>query len=113
MAVRKTPHDPASRQRKPRQPAAEQAPLAGPPGKARTRARKTPAAADRASAPVDMAAVCAALEAAGVLLPPPQFDDLPSDPAEMEALIRKDEAWLLATFKEPLGLSEAVIEDRG
>jgi hypothetical protein len=60
-----------------------------------------------------MDAVCAALEAAGVLLPPPQFDDLPSDPTELEALIRKDEAWLLATFKEPLGLSEAVIEDRG
>lgn len=78
-----------------------------------------PATADTVSSdsepaadPTERAAVLAALEAAGLLLPPPEFDDLPTDPAELDALIRKDEAWLLATFKEPLGLSEAVIEDR-
>jgi hypothetical protein len=112
MAVRKTPHDQASRQRKPRQPAAEQAPLASREGKARTRTRKAPDAADRASAPVDMAAVCAALEAAGVLLPPPQFDEPPMDPAELERLEQEVYAWL-DSLPEPLGLSEAVIEDRG
>lgn len=63
--------------------------------------------------PLDRAAVRAALAAAGLLVPPPEFDDLPTDPAELEALEREDEAWLLATFTRPLGLSEAVIEDRG
>jgi hypothetical protein len=60
---------------------------------------------------VDAAAVRAALEAVGALAPP-EFDDLPSDPAEMERLEAELEAWL-DTLSEPLSLSEAVIEDRG
>jgi len=66
-----------------------------------------------ADAPLDPAVVRAALAAAGLLVPPPEFDDLPMDPVELEALEREDEAWLLASFTRPLGLSEAVIEDRG
>jgi hypothetical protein len=57
--------------------------------------------------------VRAALAAAGLLVPAPDFDDLPTDPAQLEALERQDETWLLATFTRPLRLSEAVIEDRG
>jgi hypothetical protein len=64
-------------------------------------------------APPGPSVVRAALAAAGLLVPPPEFDDLPTDPAELEALEREDDAWLLATLTRPLGLSEAVIEDRG
>jgi len=56
--------------------------------------------------------VRAALSAAGLLGAPPDDADLPTDPAEVAALERDDEDWLLATFTQPLGLSDAVIEDR-
>lgn len=54
----------------------------------------------------------AALEAAGVLLPSPQFEDPPMTPAELERLEHEVYAWLDA-LPEPLALTEAVIEDRG
>src|SRR5436190_23054423 len=56
------------------------------------------------------ASVLDRLEAAGVLLPPPEESDLPSgkEAAELEAEL---EAWL-ETQMEPLGLSQAVMEDR-
>jgi hypothetical protein len=57
-------------------------------------------------------AVRAALAAAGLLGARPDDADLPTDPAEIAALEQADEAWLLATFTQPLGLSAAVIEDR-
>lgn len=62
---------------------------------------------------LDRPAVRAALAAAGLLGAWPDDVDLPTDPAESAALERADEAWLLATFTQPLGLSAAVIEDRG
>src|SRR5438105_659599 len=112
MAVRKTPHEPASRQRKVRQPAAEPSPPAGRGGTASGRARRARATVDHANVTVDMAAVCAALEASGVLLPPAQFDEPPMDPAELERLEQEVYTWL-DSLPEPLGLTEAVIEDRG
>jgi hypothetical protein len=49
------------------------------------------------------------LAAAGLLAPPDDDPDL--DNVDVEELEREYEAWL-ATQKEPLGLSEAVLEDR-
>lgn len=72
-----------------------------------------PATEQMTGGPIEPAAVRAALAAAGALVPPPAFDDLPSDPAASEALEREDEAWLLATITRPLGLSKAVLADRG
>src|SRR3954466_6062602 len=66
------------------------------------RALGSPGTEGPANAPLDPAAVRAALAAAGLLVPPPEFDDLPTDPADVEALQLKDEAWLLATFAKPL-----------
>jgi hypothetical protein len=60
----------------------------------------------------DRLAVRAALAAAGLLGAWPDDADLPTDPAECAAMERDDEAWLLATFTRPIGLSAAVIEDR-
>ena len=51
-----------------------------------------------------------ALAAAGLLVPPPDDSDLPP-PEDVEALEEEYEAWL-ATQTEPLGLTEAVLEDR-
>lgn len=50
------------------------------------------------------------LRAAGLLLDPPEDPDLPAIPEEIEREEREFETWL-ATQK-PLGLSEAVWEDR-
>ena len=61
---------------------------------------------------LDPLAVRAALAAAGLLGAWPDDADLPTDPAEIAALEQADEAWLLATFTEPPGLSAAVIEGR-
>jgi hypothetical protein len=57
------------------------------------------------------AAVNPRLAAAGLLAPPPDDTDLPTDPEAIEALEREHEAWL-ATLAEPLGLAEAVLDDR-
>ena len=50
------------------------------------------------------------LAEAGMLMPSPEEDD-PMTEAEEEALEREVEAWLEAQ-PEPLGLSEAMLEDR-
>ncbi len=52
------------------------------------------------------------LREAGMLIEWPDDPDLPTTDEEIEALEREHEEWL-ATRTEPLGLSEAVIEDRG
>jgi hypothetical protein len=49
------------------------------------------------------------LAAAGLLAPLPDDPDL--DDADLEELEREHDAWV-ATLTEPLGLSEAVLEDR-
>ncbi len=51
------------------------------------------------------------LLAAGLVAAPDEDEDVPADPEEIEALEREHEAWL-ATLSEPLGLTEAVLEDR-
>src|SRR5438067_2096977 len=56
------------------------------------------------------ASVVDKLEAAGLLLPPPEELDLPLG-KEAEELEAELAAWL-ETQTEPLGLSQAVIEDR-
>ncbi len=55
--------------------------------------------------------IVACLAAAGALAPAPDVDDVPTAPAEIEALEREHEAWL-TTQTEPLGLTEAVLADR-
>src|SRR5215472_12389324 len=50
------------------------------------------------------------LAEAGLLVPSPKEDDLPA-PEEMERLEREYEAWVDG-LPRPLGLSEAVLEDR-
>lgn len=52
----------------------------------------------------------ARLEAAGILAPRPHYPDLPTG-AELRALRAEFEHWF-ATRKEPLGLSQAILEDR-
>lgn len=112
-AARKVPRAPASRPAKEqRSDSTRPAPATGD-SNGGDRALGSPGAEGSTQAPLDPALVRAALSAAGLLVPPPEFDDLPTDPAELEALEREDEARLLATFTRPLGLSEAVIEDRG
>jgi hypothetical protein len=56
-------------------------------------------------------AIIARLASAGALAPPPDGDDAPADPVELEALEREHQAWLV-TQTEPLGLSEAVLAER-
>lgn len=51
------------------------------------------------------------LRAAGLLLPPRDDPDLPTTPEEVEKEEQEFETWL-ATQTEPLGLSQAVWEDR-
>jgi hypothetical protein len=68
---------------------------------------------ERHGADLDPMTIRSALAADGLLGAQPDDADLPTDPAEIAALERADEAWLLATFTEPLGLSDAVLEDRG
>jgi hypothetical protein len=70
-----------------------------------------PASTDAVTQATLDAAVRAALAEAGLLGSPPDDSDLPTDPAEIAALEREHEAWL-ATLTEPIGLAEAVIEDR-
>ena len=89
----------------------------GPPEHPRSGSRGAQEAAatgleESAHLPLDPLAVRAALAAAGLLGARPNDADLPTDPAEIAALERDDEAWLLATFTQPLGLGDAVIEDR-
>ena len=108
----KAPHDSASRQRKPPHLAAGEPPITGREGKVRTRTHQAPDAADRAGTPVDAAAVREAPEAVGALVPFPESDDLPVSPAELEQLEQEIYA-RLDSLPEPLGLTEAVIEDRG
>jgi hypothetical protein len=67
---------------------------------------------ERQGADPDPVIVRAALAAAGLLGDQPDDTGLPTDPAEIAALERADEAWLLTTFTEPLGLSDVVLEDR-
>jgi hypothetical protein len=57
-------------------------------------------------------AVKARLSAAGLLVAPPATDDVPTDPAEIETLEQEYEAWV-DSLPEPLGLTEAVLEERG
>jgi hypothetical protein len=113
QAPRKVPRAPASRPaREPLCDTTRPAPATGD-SDCGDSALGSPGTEGSAHAPLDPAEVRAALAAVGLLVPLPEFDDLPTDPAEREALERDDEAWLLATFTKPLGLSEAVIEDRG
>jgi hypothetical protein len=112
-AARKVPRAPTSRPAKERlSDSTRPAPATGD-SDGGHRALGSLAAEGPANTSLDREAVRAALAAAGLLFPPPEFDDLPTDPAVLEALEREDEAWLLATFTKPLGLSAAVIEDRG
>ena len=76
------------------------------------RVKRLPEPSDAASTADLDRAVREALAAAGLLGSPPDDSDLPTDPAEIEAMMEEDEAWILATFTQPLGLAEAVIEDR-
>lgn len=61
--------------------------------------------------PDEEASIESILTAAGLLEPVPEEDDLPLG-TDIEALEREYEAWL-DTLTEPLGLSEAILEDRG
>jgi hypothetical protein len=71
-----------------------------------------PSMQETPGADLDPVTVRAALAAVGLLGAQPGDADLPIDPAEIAALERADDAWLLATFTQPLGLGDAVIEDR-
>ena len=61
--------------------------------------------------PAQAATALQRLAAAGLLAPPLEDADLPTDPAEIEALEQEYEAWV-DSLPEPLGLAEAVMEDR-
>ncbi len=74
---------------------------------------ETPGTVESQGADPDPMNIRSALAAAGLLGVQPDDADLPTDPAEIAALERADEAWLLTTFIEPRGLSDAVLEDRG
>lgn len=51
------------------------------------------------------------LEAAGIIEPRRHFPDLPKDPEERRRQ-REELERMIASHEEPIGLSEAVIEDR-
>ena len=65
-------------------------------------------ALDRLPDPTDP--IVRRLADAGLLVPPPEDEDLPT-PAEIAALEDEIEAWT-STRAEPLGLADAVLEDR-
>jgi hypothetical protein len=97
-AARKAAHAPTTRQRTVRERNRQASP-----------SQRGSTAAD-AAPPLD-AVVREALAAAGLLGAPPAANDLPTDPAARLALEQEIEDWL-DSLTEPLGLAEAVIEDR-
>lgn len=112
MTVNRTSRDTASRTNPMHATAAGKEPTHDRAGGTTRSKRRASVAAQREDATVELAAVCADLEAAGILLPPPQFDAPPMDSAELERLEQEVYAWL-DSLPVPLGLTGAVIEDRG
>jgi hypothetical protein len=110
--ARKPSHDPAEQPDE--LPRPKTTPSRSKPRRSRQAAKARPSLADSDinTGPNLDEQVRAALAAAGLLAPIPDWDDLPTDPTEIRAMIEADEAWILETFTEPIGLAEAVEQDR-